>query len=125
MPRHTSSETSILRKLQHEACVLRDQGMCVRCGSTSNLAASHVYPKGKHRSMEYDLDNVKTLCYSCHIQWWHKHPLDAAEWFNAKYSVRAKRLKLMSQTSGKIIDYKLLRIYLLSEIKRYAKSYTT
>ncbi len=66
------------------------------------------------------MDNVKTLCYPCHINWWHKNPLEAAEWFEKTYPERAKRLKLMSQVSGKIIDYKLLKIYLNQEIKKYA-----
>lgn len=121
MPKHSKHQTAVLRKLQHEACVLRDK-KCCKCGRTQKLQASHVYPKGTHRSMEYDLDNVKTLCYCCHIHWWHKNPIESATWFNEKYPDRAKRLKLMSQTSHGVPDYNLIKLYLEQEIKKYAIS---
>jgi len=30
--------------------------------------------------MRFDLDNIIALCYFCHIHWWHREILGAAEW---------------------------------------------
>jgi prephenate dehydrogenase len=36
---------------------------------------------------------MKVLCYHCHLNYWHKHPMAAAEWFAAKYPERWAYLK--------------------------------
>ena len=28
------------------------------------------------------------MCYKCHMQWWHKNPLEASEWFKANFPAR-------------------------------------
>lgn len=69
--------------------------------------------------MEYEPDNIKALCYSHHFHWWHKNPIEAHEWINEKYPERMKRLKLMAQTGAGSRDYKLLKVYLTAELKKY------
>ena len=61
------------------------------------MHGSHNYPEGTYVSMSADEDNILCLCYFCHFQWWHKHPIAAAEWFKKKYPALAKTLKLRAQ----------------------------
>ncbi len=70
--------------------------------------------------MEYFPENIKFLCYSCHFHFWHKHPIDASDW--AKQAIpkaRLDKLRLMSQTYLGKFDYKLHKLYLEQELKRY------
>lgn len=68
--------------------------------------------------MEYDPDNVKALCFFCHIRWWHKNPIEAHEWLQEILPAkRLSRLKMMSQTTQKI-DLNLARLLLLDTIEK-------
>lgn len=117
----TKYEIKELRKLQRQACLARDNNCCLRCGKTDRLCASHIYPKGKYRKLEFNPENVKTLCFSCHIMWWHKHPLEASEWLKTAIpELRLKRLHLQSITTDKtILDYNLIKLDLEREIEKY------
>ena len=75
----TKAQKTKLNKLVREFVVLRDK-VCLRCGKSDRLHASHIYPKGKFRKMQFNVDNVKALCLGCHLYWWHKHPIEAKEW---------------------------------------------
>jgi hypothetical protein len=81
-------------------------GICEKCGRSREagyvMHGSHIYPEGKYRNMSADLNNILCLCYYCHFQWWHKHPVDAGEWFTNKYPERAKMLKTISQLNIKV-----------------------
>ena len=79
MPAKKPSEAS-LKKLRAKACFTRDGYACVRCGRTDTLAPSHIYPQGRYPRMKWLLVNMLTLCYACHIHWWHKNPIAAAQW---------------------------------------------
>lgn len=115
----TKYEKSELKRLLHEVCVARDGNKCLRCGSTERLAASHIYPKGRYRKMEFDYDNVKTLCYRCHIHFFHKNPIEAHEWLEENIGKdRLDRLKLRSQyIDKKPTDYKLIKLDLEQQLK--------
>jgi 5-methylcytosine-specific restriction endonuclease McrA len=62
---------------------------CCKCGkkiSGQDSQVSHIVPKGNGASWRrFDLDNVLLMCYSCHINWWHKSPTEAGKWFSKKY----------------------------------------
>lgn len=115
----TKHEIKTLRKLLHAVCITRDGGKCLKCGSTEKLCASHIYPKGTYRKMEYDYDNAVTFCYRCHIYWWHKNPVEAVEWLEKNIDKsRLDRLKLRSQViDKKPMDYKLIKIDLENKLK--------
>lgn len=89
-----------LRAIQAECCRLRDK-VCQRCGSGGGkLDTSHVFPKGKHPSMQFLMENVKLLCsLKCHKYWWHTHPIEATKWFKEKFPERYKFLLKKSQES--------------------------
>jgi len=109
----TKTQRKNLDKQIREACFARDGYRYVRCGRTDTLAPSHIYPKGKYPSMRYVLDNVKTLCYGCHIHFWHKSPIEAWEWIKtALPAARLKRLKKLSQTNTG-----LKKVYVYEQIK--------
>ena len=78
----------------------RDGWRCQKCGKKvegMNAHGSHIYNEGTYRSMSADTDNILTFCYHCHIYWWHRSPLDASAWFNAKYPELRITLLLRSQ----------------------------
>ena len=84
-----------LDKLSRAAVIARDGNTCQWCGKTvegSNRHVSHVIPRSKGYALRWDLKNLKVLCFNCHLQRWHKHPLDAWEWFKSEYPKRAKYL---------------------------------
>jgi len=117
---------SIKRELDSllcEICFARDKHRCIRCGRTDALAPSHIYPKGKYKRMRWEINNVKTLCYSCHIHFWHKNPIEAHEWLETAIpKERLDKLKLQAMYVDKSpIDYKLIKIYLKNELKKYVQ----
>ncbi len=106
-----------LHKLLREYVILRDK-MCLRCGKTNNLHASHIYPRGKYPKMQFNPDNVKALCLGCHLYWWHKHPIEAKEWAEkALGKGRLNRLKKQANTINKIPwDFKEIESELKNKI---------
>ena len=70
-------------KLWSEIIRKRDK-VCQKCGESKMLQASHIMPR-TYRATRWDLENGKALCWKCHFTFWHKNPLEASEWFNAKF----------------------------------------
>lgn len=113
-----------MKKLRARAVFLRDSLQCVRCGQRNGLAPSHVYPQGRYPRMAWEMDNIKTLCNGCHIFWWHKHPIEAADWFKEKYPDRAEKLRLMAQdTNLPKVDFVILKPVFEGLIEKYEKEY--
>jgi 5-methylcytosine-specific restriction endonuclease McrA len=63
---------------------------------------SHVKSKGAYKHMAWDLENVKMLCYRCHILWWHKEPTEAGEWFKEKFPERWEYLVSRMRETPKV-----------------------
>lgn len=59
--------------------VIRKRGFCERCGKTEGLQCSHIHSREKF-SVRWDLKNAFCFCAGCHLYWWHKHPILAAEY---------------------------------------------
>lgn len=64
--------------------IVRSVGVCERCGTTKNLQCAHIVSRVNH-SIRFDLENGIALCYSCHLMWAHKNPLEFAEWLYERY----------------------------------------
>lgn len=113
----TKQQKSTLNKLVREYVILRDK-RCLRCGKTNNLHASHIYPKGKYRKMQFNVNNVKALCLGCHLYWWHKSPIEAKEW--AEKTLGKRRLNKLKKQANTInknkLDYKELKSELENKI---------
>ena len=56
------------------ACFQRDLWRCQRCGGAGRLEAHHIISL-RSGGAAYDVNNVTTLCRSCHIK--HHKPDDA------------------------------------------------
>jgi hypothetical protein len=71
--------------------------------------------------MRFDLQNIKTLCFYCHIEWWHKEPTEAVEWFQQKFPDRWRYIQEDKNGLDKTPDYILEAI--LEERKKDLKKY--
>lgn len=120
----TKTQRNKLKKLLHQLVVVRDK-QCLKCGSKKILHASHIYPKGTYKNVEFDPDNIKALCFRCHLMWWHKNPVEAGEWFRKTYPKWYRKLKKKADTPVGVVkpklvyDYAKLEQRLLREINKW------
>jgi len=112
-----------LKKLFRELILLKWGKKCLRCSKTFDLQVAHIYPVGSVRKMEFDDDNAIPLCQACHLYFWHKNPVEAVEWIKTVLSKETMtRLELRKGQSGEgSQDFKLIKLYLESELKKYAE----
>ena len=108
----TSSKKLLMKRLEKlvkDYVKKRDDYICQRCGKTvegTNCHASHVIPVSRSGYLQFDPLNMKVLCYHDHINWWHKHPVEAGKWFTDTFPERweylnklhVQRLKPMTAT---------------------------
>ena len=94
-----------LTKIVREYILLRDNFTCQWCGkkvSRQNAHLSHVIPKSQGNYLRWDENNLKTLCFNCHIGKWHHNPLEAIDWFESKFP---KRWKYLQENQHKIAKF--------------------
>jgi 5-methylcytosine-specific restriction endonuclease McrA len=85
--------------------LIRSIGYCERCGGVDNLQCSHVIPRTV-LTLRCDPENAMSLCMTCHLYWWHKHPLEASEWFSTRYPGRYEKLREKERASlGQKVDW--------------------
>jgi len=95
----TPSKTLLKKKLEKlvkDYVKKRDDYTCQRCGLVvegANCHASHVIPVSRSGYLQFDPLNMKVLCYHDHINWWHKHPVEAGKWFTDTFPERWKYLE--------------------------------
>ena len=81
----------ICDKLVKDIVKIRDNFTCQKCGKKcegSDCHGSHVVPVSAGNKLAFDEQNLKVLCYHCHMNWWHKDPTVAGEWFKQKFPER-------------------------------------
>lgn len=74
----------------------RDGDNCQKCGkyiTGSNKHASHVIPVSAGNKLRWEPQNMKVLCFHCHIHWWHKNPMESAKWFEETFPERWEYLQ--------------------------------
>lgn len=86
---------------------LRDNDQCQHCmnyvtGSNSHI--SHIIPKSQGNVLRYDELNLMVKCHHCHLGWWHKNPLEGAEWFSKKFPERHKYVEEHKNDYCKLTD---------------------
>jgi len=92
------SVKSLRKKLKdtiREYVRLRDEDTCQMCGAVvygSNSHPSHVKPVSTHSHLQYDENNIKILCMSCHRNW-HLDPTKSTKWFKMRFPVRFEYLE--------------------------------
>ena len=57
------------------------------------------------------------LCYHCHLEWWHKNPLEAAEWFKGYSPERYEYLWSKKELYAKYIPEDYDAMILEAEIR--------
>ena len=80
-----------LETLVKDSVKKRDENTCQHCGKYvegSDCHGSHVIPVSAGNQYRFDPINIKVLCYHCHLNWWHKNPIEATEWFKNKFPER-------------------------------------
>lgn len=85
-----------LDKLSKQVVYLRDKDTCQHCYKRvegSNRHASHVVPVSAGHKLRWDTKNLKVMCYHCHINWWHKNPIESGEWFKSTFPDRWEYLQ--------------------------------
>ena len=73
-----------LDKLTKDIVRQRDGNECQHCFvycEGSGRHVSHVIPVSAGNKLRWEPLNMKILCYHCHINWWHKNPMEASAWF--------------------------------------------
>jgi hypothetical protein len=86
----------ILDELSKSVVRKRDGNTCQHCKKFvegSNRHVSHVIPVSQGNKLRWDPLNMKVLCYHCHINWWHKNPMRASEWFQMTFPDRWEYLQ--------------------------------
>lgn len=81
--------------------VRRRDGCCLYCGTTEHLQCAHIISRAIP-VLRADLENAITLCYRHHIHWWHKDPIAAARWFEARWPGRYDGLIERSEQATKV-----------------------
>ena len=84
--------------------IVRDQGVCDKCGGHDNLQCAHVISR-KYLQTRWDLENALCLCVKCHLYWAHKEPHEFVRWFDDKFG--GKLYDELEKRSKKIasVDY--------------------
>jgi 5-methylcytosine-specific restriction endonuclease McrA len=90
----------------------------------SNCHGSHIIPVSHGNSLKYDPENIITLSYHNHINWWHKNPIEAYEWFKTQFP---KRYKYVMARKDKIVKYSVddllaIKAKLEKQLKKYEKA---
>lgn len=99
-----TARKKLIKKLDlasKQAVRLRDGNICQRCGKFaegSNRHVSHVIPVSAGHKLRWDPQNMKILCYHCHINWWHKNPMESSAWFAEKFPERWAHIQLQRGT---------------------------
>jgi len=89
--------------------VKKKAGKCERCGRIHGMMhGAHILPEGAYPLMSAEDENLLCFCFRCHFFFWHKHPLEAAAWFNEKWPRRYKKLRKMAEEKKKhVVNWKL------------------
>lgn len=67
----------------------------------ANAHGSHILSEGAYPLMSAEPYNIITLSYRNHINWWHKNPFEASQWFEKKWPGRYKKLMAMAEEKRK------------------------
>lgn len=123
--RVTQHEQRTLYGLLRKLVGLRDGDRCLRCGDTEALQLSHIYPRGKYGRMEFLPENLKLLCASCHLGFWHLKPKEGWKWLEGVIS--PDRLSYLKEMANSIIktpfSYKTEKERLEQEIQSLVREY--
>ena len=112
-----------LDKLASAYIKLRDDHTCQRCGKrevgSSSIHVSHVIPKSRGQRYRWEPNNMKCLCFHCHINWWHVDIVPAAEWYLSKFPGRWASLFEIPTGKMSVTDLEELRDWYIRAIENF------
>ena len=83
--------------------------------SGSNCHCSHIIPVSSGNALAFCPLNMKILSYHNHINWWHKNPMESAEWFKSKFPGRWAYLQKHKNDIVKWKEYNWLEMIRLAK----------
>lgn len=90
----------------------RDKNICQRCNkvcSGSDCHGSHIYPVSMGHALAWEVVNILTFCFHCHMNWWHKNPIEAGRWVEKRFPDRILYLESLGTAPKKFTDEELLQ----------------
>lgn len=109
-----------LDKIVGDIAKLRDRGVCVVCGSSSNPTSGHLFSRVAY-STRWDLDNVFCQCLNCNLK--HEHdPYPLMKYAtNLLGEEKVEELHFKYRHASKLKDFQLKELYekLEEELKEY------
>lgn len=114
--------------LASKACRLRDGYVCKKCGKQQKSAqAAHIFTRS-NLNTRWDLSNLITMCYHCHIHWGHRNPVEFTEWVKEMVGIEEfeeLKKKSLKAVSSYLNDerYREIKSHLMSELDKYNKSF--
>lgn len=109
MAKVTKKELKELEILVKNYVYTRDNSTCQRCGkvvSGSNRHANHIIPVSGGNRFRFDPLNLITMCFHCHINWWHKNPIESGEWFRQAFPERYEYLFVQHNKADRTMKIK-------------------
>jgi 5-methylcytosine-specific restriction endonuclease McrA len=106
-------------ELAKKIAKIKDNYTCQKCWSKEYIQWSHIINEARdHRLATYEY-NIKALCMHCHLNWWHKNPLEASIWFDKKYPWRYEILNKLNIEHWK--EWKISKEWHIQENERLNK----
>jgi 5-methylcytosine-specific restriction endonuclease McrA len=91
----------------------RDENKCRKCGRTDRqLQWCHVYPKGAHPWLRWDLDNSFCGCSHCHLNWWHARPKESFKWWEKEIGSERWRALVLRAAKPRKVTPTMVKLYL-------------
>jgi len=78
-------------------------GKCLKCFRTDTLQCAHLAGRG-NLAGRWNKNNAITLCYTHHIFWAHKEPIEFSEWLKENYPIYYEEAKKVKRTIVKNMD---------------------
>lgn len=132
--------TKELDALMKRAVHLRDGHKCRACGKEKGtgrgyaIQAAHIYGKGAHPGLRYELRNVITLCQQCHA-WTHSYGFGreastktntVRDWYIQFLGLDyLEHLDHLAQVRRGKRDPKIVKLYLERAIEEFSKAGAT
>lgn len=103
------------------------QPECAVCGKIPkhcrDSQASHILPKSLYPGLRYEIENVLHMCNNCHMNFWHKNPIEAYLWFNNNYPEKVdKLLEIKQKKPYNTKDFNKKQIYFQKILDKYSNN---
>jgi len=116
-----------LEDLAKKIAKARDGYVCQWCGAKvegSNAHGSHLIPKSKGDAHRWNPKNIVCHCYHCHLNVWHKSPVEASNWLKGYKKSLWKWVELHTWDTVKDVHPLKMAHYTLDEMTEMKEKLT-